>query len=201
MGNIVGGGIGPACGRLESIFHAGHIARGHLRPFDHGHHAAKRRSGRLGGCVRRRGQPDSVWPARCRNLSFQGDNLVRHHVHADFHGADHASELDRGVNRQLRVATVLEDAQTAGACGSCFKSTRVSTGVKSGPGRSSAGSTCAAEISWTVNYPAADSLPRITKFFHLTSSGSEGTCRHPILRTRQKVWQFESSPGLPASYF
>ena len=36
------------------------------------------------GSVRRRGQPDGVWPARRGDISFSRDDLVRHRIHDDF---------------------------------------------------------------------------------------------------------------------
>jgi hypothetical protein len=69
--------------------------------------------------------------------------VVRHHVHAHVHGVDHASELGCGVNRQLRVATVLEDVKAAGA----RSSHSTSPGVSSSPGGACSGHACAVEIS------------------------------------------------------
>ena len=156
MGNFAGGGIGPAGARLESVFHAGHIAHRDLRASDRCHHAAKRRGGGPGWRLRRRGQPNGLRPARRSHISLQGDDLVRHHVHAHFHGADHASKLDCRVNWQFRVATVLEDFKV-GARGSCTDS----SGVSASPGscHSRTGSACAIEISHIVRNPAADPLP------------------------------------------
>ena len=153
MGNFVGGGVGPAGSRMESLFCAGDVAHRHLRSFDHGDHAPKRRGGGSGGRFRRRGQPNGVWPARSGHVSLQGHDMVCHHVHAHVHGVDHASELGCGANRQLRVATILEDVQAAGARGSCSNSSSVSARSS----RSSSGSACAVEISYTVPNPAADS--------------------------------------------
>ena len=146
MGDFVGGGIGPAGAGLESVFYAGHIAHHHLRTFDCRDHAAKWRGGGPGGRLRRRGQPDGIRPARSCDISFQGDDLVRHHVYAHVHGVDHAPEYDCGVNWNFRVATVLEDVKAAGTRGPGS----YSTGVSSGPGRSCSGSACAFEISQTV---------------------------------------------------
>ena len=159
MGNFAGRGIGPARARLESIFHAGHIAHRHLRTFDRSDYAAKRRGGGFGRRLWWRWQSDGIRPARSGYISFQGHDVVRHHVYADVHGVDYASKHDRGVSRQLRVATILEDVKAAGARGSGSNA----TGVSAGPGRSCSGSAFAYafEISWTVQNPAADPLPRI----------------------------------------
>jgi hypothetical protein len=189
MGNFVGSGFGSAGTRVESVFHAGHIAHHHLRTFDHRDHAAERRGCGPGGGFRRRGQPDGVRPARSGHISFQSDNVVRDHVHAHIHGVDHAPEFDGGVNRQFRVATVLEDVKATGACGSGLNT----TGVSASPGRSCSSSACAIEISQVGQNLAADREPRNTKFFHLTPCGSGGTGRRTILRGwRRKAWGFES---------
>jgi hypothetical protein len=37
--------------------------------------------------------------------------LVRHHVHANVHGADHAPEFGLGFYRQLGVAAILKGAK------------------------------------------------------------------------------------------
>src|ERR1700684_312601 len=57
---------------------------------DRGRVAAERQERRLGRGFRRPGQPDSIWAARRGFGSFPGDNLVRHHFHAD---VDHAFDL------------------------------------------------------------------------------------------------------------
>jgi hypothetical protein len=157
MGNFVGGGIGPAGARLESVFHAGHIAHRDLRTFDRRHHAAKRRGRGPGRRLRRRGQPNGVRPARSGDISLQGDDVVRHHVHAYIHGVDHASKHDNRINGQFRVATVLEDFEVS-ARGPCSNSSGVSACPGSGHSRS--GSACAVEISHSVQNPAADAWPR-----------------------------------------
>jgi hypothetical protein len=155
MGHFVGGGIGSAGAGLESVFHAGHFAHRDLRTFDRRHHAAKRGSGGPGGRLRWCGQPNGVRPARSGDISFQGDDVVRHHVHAHVHGVDHASKLDSRINRQFRVATVLEDFKV-GARGPCSISTGVS--ARPGPGHSRSGSARAVEISQSVRNLAADFL-------------------------------------------
>ena len=187
MGDLVGGGVEPALGRLEGVFCAGHIACGHLRTSDRCHHAAKRRGGGPGGRLRRCGQPNGIRPARSGHISLQGDNVVRHHVHADVHGVDDASEFGCGVGWQLRAATVLEDFEAAGTRGSSSSSTGVSAGITCSRGA------CAFEIDCTLKNPAARPLPLGSKFFHLTSCGSGGTGRRTILRGwRRKAWGFES---------
>jgi hypothetical protein len=158
MGNFVGGRVGPAGARMESLFCAGDAAHRHLWTLDYGDHAPERRGGRPGGRFRRRWQPDGVRPARSGHIPLQGHDVVRHHVHAYVHGVDHASELGCGASRQLRVATVLKDVKAAAARGSHSNS----PGVSACPGRSSSSSACAIEISYNAQNPASDSLPRIT---------------------------------------
>jgi hypothetical protein len=142
VGNFVVGGIGPALGRLESLFCAGYLARSHLRAFDHRCLAAKRRGSGFGGRIRRRGQPDGLWSARRGHVSLEGDYLVRHYVHDDFHGADNAHKHVRTVRRQFRVATILEVAQAVGASGSRFVDSFAGrSGSDSCSGDSNSGST------------------------------------------------------------
>jgi hypothetical protein len=189
MGDFVGGRLGLTRARLESVLCVGHLARRHLRTSDHCHYAAKRRGGGSGGSLRRSGQPNCVRSARCGHVSFQGHNLVRHHVHAHVDGVNHASELDCGVGGQLRIATILEDVKAGDSRGSNSNG----SGVSSGPGNSSTGSARAVEISKTVQNSAADFWPRNAKFVQLTSCGSGGTGRRTILRGwRRKAWGFES---------
>ncbi len=143
MGNIVAGGIGPAGARLEGLFHAGHAACDYLRAIDHRDHAAERGSGGPGGRIRRGRQPDGVWTAGRGDVSFQGYDLVRDHVHVDFHGADHASEFNSRVHRQLGVAAIFQDVEVSArdASGSCFNAAGSSACCSSGPCSGSACST------------------------------------------------------------
>src|SRR5260370_888320 len=96
--------------------------------------------------------------------------MVRHHVHAHVHGFDHAPEFDRGFNRQLRVATILEDVKAACARGANSNSAGVS------PGRASP-----VQISKTVQARRAGLLPRTAKFLCLTSCAEKRIVRSPWL--------------------
>jgi hypothetical protein len=139
VGNFIAGRIGPALGRLESLFCSGYTARSYLRALDRGCLAAKRRGGGLGGRFWRRGQPDGIRAARRGHVSLEGDHLVRDHVYADVHGADNAHKHVRAVGRQFRVAAILEVAQAGGATGTrfldsfaCNSGTRAGSTVGSG---------------------------------------------------------------------
>jgi hypothetical protein len=43
---------------------------------------------------------------------------VRHHVHADVHGTDHASKFDFGCRRQFGAATVLKVVEASASISS-----------------------------------------------------------------------------------
>ena len=119
MGHFAAGRSRPASSRLESLFCAGHTAYSDLRTVDRCGPAAKRRGRRSGGRVRRCGQPDGLRSARRDYVSFEGDDLVRDHVHADVHGLDDAPEYDFVAGWQLCAAAVLEGTEEDRSSGSC----------------------------------------------------------------------------------
>ncbi len=148
-----------------------------LRCFDCCDYAAERRGSRPGGRIRRRGQPNGFRASRRGNVSFQGHHLVRHHVHADVHGFDHAPEHGCGFGWQFHLAAVLEDFEV-------------------GPGgarsSSSACGACSVEINSLDRFSAVGCRATAVAF-HLTPCGSGGTGRRTILRGwRRKAWGFES---------
>ena len=174
MGDFIGGGSGPALGRLESLLCARDVARADLRSFDRSGLVAERRSGGFSRRFWRSGKSDGVRPAGCGDIFVKGDYVVRHHVHDDIHGPDNAYQHTGRVHGQLRVATILEagqairsgsasvgcsraDADSSGGtarnarardarAGSCSCIIRAGNAGLIGPEDTSAGGACAAKF-------------------------------------------------------
>ena len=178
---------GPAGVGLEVLFCARHAARLDLRPVDHRGLAAKRRGGGPGGSIWRGGQPDSIRSARRRNVSFEGDDLVRDHVHADVDGVDDAPEHGRLHLRGDPCCSNSRRRRSSGcSCGSCSP--------RPGSGNACANHTGAVEVSASGRASGGCILGSQIKIVSSSPTcGSGGTGRRTILRGwRRKAWGFES---------
>jgi hypothetical protein len=99
---------GAALGRVEDLFHPSHDAYYDLWAFNSCRAFAERGGGGFGRRFRRGWQPNGLRPARRRDVSLEGYNLVRRHVHVDLHGDDHASKYGGGFYRHFGIAAILE---------------------------------------------------------------------------------------------
>jgi hypothetical protein len=217
MGHFAAGRGRPAHAWVESLFCAGHAAYSDLRTVDRCGPAAKRRGRRSGGRVRRCGQPDGLRSARRDYVSFEGDDLVRDHVHADVHGLDDAPEYDFLACWLLCAAAVLEGteedrssrssaggARTIGACLCARPSgSRDACSIRSdADARGSSAGDTRARSSGNIEevgradqhlYLSVDSSPLDIKVFSPPSCASGGIGRRTILRRwRRKAWAVES---------
>jgi len=100
---------------LARYIRSSHFACAGLLRADHRDHAAERKRGGFGWRVRGSGEPNGVWPARRRLISFSRHHLVRHSVHDDV--TDTVCEAGAvGDNHEHRLNSRADAEASSGAC-------------------------------------------------------------------------------------